>query len=98
MCLLFFIGTTVKLIKDDTVLAGDHEVSLKISDSQGKNSKQIILVRVCNCDITSNCNEPKAPTIKLKVTAVAVITLSLITLLGKCIVYGLIQCIALYLL
>ncbi|XP_056588579.1 cadherin-like protein 26 isoform X2 [Triplophysa dalaica] len=75
-------GTTVRLIKEDTVFVGDHMLTLKISDTQGQNSIQTILVRVCNCDITANCNEPRAPTIKLKFTAVAVITLSFITLLG----------------
>ncbi|KAI7794592.1 putative cadherin-4-like, partial [Triplophysa rosa] len=80
------VGTTVRLIKEDTVFVGDHKLTLKISDTQGQNSIQTILVRVCNCDITANCNEPRAPTIKLKVTAVAVITLSFITLLGNILV------------
>lgn len=73
----------MRLIKEDTVFVGDHMLTLKISDTQGQNSIQTIFVRVCNCDITANCNEPRAPTIKLKFTAVAAITLSFITLLGK---------------
>nr|XP_055045359.1 cadherin-like protein 26 [Misgurnus anguillicaudatus] len=75
-------GTTVRLIKEENVFLGDHKLTVMISDSQGKYSHQNILVRVCDCDITADCNETRAPIIKLNTFAIAALTISLIILLG----------------
>ncbi|XP_051736901.1 cadherin-like protein 26 isoform X2 [Ctenopharyngodon idella] len=75
-------GTTVRLIKESAVRAGDHELTLKISDSWGQFSLQTLSIHVCDCDVSANCHVHRAPTIQLNVTAIAAIVISILLLLG----------------
>uniref|UniRef100_A0A8C1VPZ6 Cadherin domain-containing protein n=1 Tax=Cyprinus carpio TaxID=7962 RepID=A0A8C1VPZ6_CYPCA len=72
-------GTSVKLIKESGVHAGDHQLTLKISDSRGQHSVQTLSLRVCDCEVSANCKDPEK---KRNVTAMAVIILSIPVLLG----------------
>ncbi|XP_016340070.1 cadherin-like protein 26 [Sinocyclocheilus anshuiensis] len=72
-------GTSVRLIKESAVHAGDHQLTLKISDSQGQHSVQTLSLLVCDCDVSANCKDPAT---KMNVTAIAVVILSIPVLLG----------------
>ncbi|XP_016098091.1 cadherin-1 [Sinocyclocheilus grahami] len=73
-------GTSVRLIKESAVQAGDHQLTLKISDSQGQHSVQTLSLLVCDCDVSANCKDPAT---KMNVTAIAVVILNIPVLLGK---------------
>ncbi|XP_067303576.1 cadherin-like protein 26 [Pseudorasbora parva] len=75
-------GANVRLIKESTVHAGDHELTLKISDSRGQVSLQTLSVHVCDCDVSANCHVLRAPAIQLSVTAIAALIVSILVLLG----------------
>ncbi|XP_051947936.1 cadherin-like protein 26 isoform X2 [Xyrauchen texanus] len=70
-------GTNVTLFKEGVVPVGDHELTLKISDSQGQFSLQTLSVHVCECTITAEC-----VAMQLSVTAIIVIVISILILLG----------------
>ncbi|XP_051517924.1 cadherin-like protein 26 [Myxocyprinus asiaticus] len=70
-------GTTVTLFKEGIVQVGSHELTLKISDSQGQFSLQTLSVHVCECTITAEC-----VAMQLNVTAIIVIVISILILLG----------------
>ncbi|XP_016331302.1 cadherin-like protein 26, partial [Sinocyclocheilus anshuiensis] len=73
-------GTSVRLIKESAVPAGDHEVALKISDSRGQHSAQTLSLHVCDCDVSADCTVLRNPAIKLNVTAIAAIIISILVL------------------
>ncbi|KAK2885911.1 hypothetical protein Q8A67_016748 [Cirrhinus molitorella] len=73
-------GTSVKLIKESGVHVGDHELTLKISDSQGRFSLQTLSLHVCDCDASAYCTLPKAT--KTNVIAMAAIIISIPALMG----------------
>ncbi|XDV45494.1 hypothetical protein PO909_013583 [Leuciscus waleckii] len=76
-------GTTVRLIKESAVREGDHELTLKISDSRGQVSLQSLLVRVCDCDVSADCHVlRRTAVLQLSVTAVTAIISGLLLLLG----------------
>lgn len=70
----------MRLIKESSVRAGDHEVTLKISDSQGQQSVQTLSLRVCDCELSADCRDPAK---QMNVFAVAIMILSIPVLLGK---------------
>ncbi len=70
----------MKLIKESGVHAGDHQLTLNISDSHGQSSVQTLSLHVCDCDVSPNC---KDPTTKMNVTTIAVVIISIPALLGK---------------
>lgn len=72
-------GPSVRLIKESSVRAGDHEVTLKISDSQGQQSVQTLSLRVCDCELSADCRDPAK---QMNVFAVAIMILSIPVLLG----------------
>ncbi len=73
----------MRLIKESGVHAGDHQLTLNISDSQGQYSVQTLSLLVCDCDVSANC---KDPTTKMNVTAIAVTIISIPMLLGKSVI------------
>uniref|UniRef100_A0A8C2DLH3 Protocadherin-16-like n=1 Tax=Cyprinus carpio TaxID=7962 RepID=A0A8C2DLH3_CYPCA len=75
-------GASVRLIKESAVRAGDHEVTLKISDSQGQHSVQTLSLHVCDCDVSADCTVLRNPATKLNVTAIAAIIISILVLQG----------------
>ncbi|XP_056126684.1 cadherin-like protein 26, partial [Rhinichthys klamathensis goyatoka] len=87
-------GTTVRLIKESAVRAGDHELTLKISDSRGQVSLQSLSVRVCDCD-SADCHVLRGLAVsQLSVSAVAAVILSLLLLLGMVLMVCQIRCSA----
>ncbi|KAL6483228.1 hypothetical protein MHYP_G00081000 [Metynnis hypsauchen] len=48
-------GTTVHLVKENTVYSGVHELQIKVYDNQGLFLTQNLLVTVCDCTGTPNC-------------------------------------------
>lgn len=55
-------GTTVNLIKKNTVYAGHHELQLKIFDQQELFSIQNISITVCDCSVRVDCLAREAST------------------------------------
>ncbi|XP_059396382.1 protocadherin gamma-B5-like [Carassius carassius] len=76
-------GPSVRLIKESAVRAGDHEVTLEISDSQGQQSVQTLSLRVCDCDVSAHCTALRNPTIKLNAAAIAVLIICILVLLDR---------------
>ncbi|KAK7128442.1 hypothetical protein R3I94_016875 [Phoxinus phoxinus] len=88
-------GSSVRLIKESAVRAGDHELTLKISDGRGQVSLQSLSVRVCDCDVSADCHVLRGPAVlHLSATAVAAVIFSLLLLLGMLLLAFRIKCCA----
>ncbi|XP_077060719.1 cadherin-4 [Siphateles boraxobius] len=86
---LHFKDTTVRLIKESAVREGNHELTLKISDSWSQVSIQSLWVRVRNCDVSADSRVLRS---QLSVTAVTIMIISLLLLLGMVLMSIQIRC------
>lgn len=88
---LAFTGYTVKLVKEETVYSGYHEVSLEVSDLQDKTAVHTLTVMVCSCSDTArpNCRFRKSTALKAGVGAGAlgIVFLGLLLFAGGMHVY-----------
>ncbi|XP_076133441.1 cadherin-like protein 26 isoform X2 [Alosa pseudoharengus] len=84
-------GTKVNLVKDTAVYAGHHELTLKISDSQGHHSLQNLSVTVCDCTESQNCLSRSRST-EMGGSAIGIVILGLLLLLALLLLASLISC------
>ncbi|XP_026224555.1 cadherin-like protein 26 isoform X2 [Anabas testudineus] len=89
-------GYTVKLVKEETVYSGYHEVSLEVSDLQDKTAVHTLTVMVCSCSDTArpNCRFRKSTALKAGVGAGAlgIVFLGLLLFAGILLLAFLISC------
>ncbi|XP_041952833.1 cadherin-like protein 26 isoform X1 [Alosa sapidissima] len=84
-------GTKVNLVKDTAVYAGHHELTLKISDSQGQHSLQNLSVTVCDCTESQDCISRSRST-EMGGSAIGIVILGLLLLLALLLLASLISC------
>ncbi|XP_029361392.1 B-cadherin-like [Echeneis naucrates] len=87
-------GYTVKLMKENTVHSGLHDLVLKVSDSQGVTAFRNLSVAVCNClnPKKPNCRSAKFISSRLDGGGVAIIVLTILMLAGCLLLAALISC------
>ncbi|XP_048874465.1 cadherin-like protein 26 isoform X2 [Brienomyrus brachyistius] len=75
-------GETATLVREKTVYAGPHQLQLKVYDTQGHNSLQNLSVTVCDCTASPNCQLQRAVASRVTKTALGVILMVPLMLLG----------------
>ncbi|XP_062397734.1 cadherin-like protein 26 isoform X2 [Sardina pilchardus] len=84
-------GTEVNLVKETTVYAGHHELTLKISDTQGHHSLQNLSVTVCDCTESQDC-QSRSSSSQMGGSAIGIVILGLLLLLVLLLLASLISC------
>ncbi|XP_064154575.1 cadherin-like protein 26 [Anguilla rostrata] len=85
-------GTTINLVKANTVYAGEHKLMLKIYDTQGAFFIQNLAVTVCECSVVPNCQVRSATSTQLGGSAVGIMICALLLLMGLVFLVFLISC------
>ncbi|KAJ8265300.1 hypothetical protein COCON_G00143990 [Conger conger] len=85
-------GTTVNLVKEDMVYAGEHRLMLKIYDTQGAFSIQNLTVTVCECSVEPNCRVRSSARIQLGESGIGLMFAALLLLLGFLLLVFLMSC------
>ncbi|KAJ8257182.1 hypothetical protein GJAV_G00182790 [Gymnothorax javanicus] len=75
-------GTTINLVKASTVYSGEHQLLLKIYDTQGVFSIQNLTVTVCECSVADNCRIRSSTSTRLGSGGAVVILLGLLLFLA----------------
>uniref|UniRef100_A0A4W4DS53 Cadherin domain-containing protein n=1 Tax=Electrophorus electricus TaxID=8005 RepID=A0A4W4DS53_ELEEL len=76
-------GTTVNLVKENTVYSGVYKVPIKTSDNQGRYAIQNLTVTVCDCTISASCHLRRMSGSHIAFSAMGIIVLAALLLLGK---------------
>ncbi|XP_050953272.1 cadherin-like protein 26 [Labeo rohita] len=76
-------GTTVSLVKENSVFSGHHLLQIKISDQQGFYSIQNLSVTVCDCSITPNCRVTVISKAPMESVCAWMLFLSVLVLTGR---------------
>uniref|UniRef100_A0AAR2KCT1 Cadherin-like protein 26 n=1 Tax=Pygocentrus nattereri TaxID=42514 RepID=A0AAR2KCT1_PYGNA len=85
-------GTTVHLVKENTVYSGVHELQIKVSDNQGLSLTQNLSVTVCDCTSTPNCHLRRSSGAQVGSTAVSIMIFAFLLLLAILLMAFLISC------
>ncbi|XP_056126664.1 cadherin-like protein 26 isoform X2 [Rhinichthys klamathensis goyatoka] len=85
-------GTTVSLVKEQSVYSGHHLLQIKILDQQGLSSIQNLLVTVCDCSITPNCHVRMARMAQMGPAAAWIVVLTVLIFIAMCLMVLLISC------
>ncbi|XP_072553526.1 cadherin-like protein 26 [Salminus brasiliensis] len=71
-------GSTVSLVKEGGVFSGQHELKVRVQDSQGRSSVQSLTVSVYDCSITFSSRSEKRPSARLSAIALTIIITALL--------------------
>ncbi|KAJ8409011.1 hypothetical protein AAFF_G00240320 [Aldrovandia affinis] len=85
-------GTTVNLVKSKTVFSGQHDLLVKISDTQGEFSVQNLTITVCECSVSYNCQIRSATSTQIGGSAIGIMIGALLLLMGILLLLLLISC------
>ncbi|XP_053096442.1 cadherin-like protein 26 [Pangasianodon hypophthalmus] len=75
-------GTTVNLVRENTVYSGHYQIPIKILDNQGYGLVQNLSITVCNCTITPNCHVSRSFTTRPSLSTIGIIIFAFLVLLG----------------
>ncbi|KAK7131874.1 hypothetical protein R3I93_018440 [Phoxinus phoxinus] len=85
-------GTTVSLVKENSVYSGHHLLQIKILDQQGLSSIQNLSVTVCDCSIAPNCHVRMTRVAKMGPAAAWIIVLTVLIFIAMCLMVLLMSC------
>ncbi|XP_076875039.1 cadherin-like protein 26 [Brachyhypopomus gauderio] len=85
-------GTTVNLVKENTVYSGIYELQLKVSDIQGLYMIQNLTVTVCDCSVSTTCHLRRMSGSNVAFSAIGIIMLALVLLLAMLLLAILMSC------
>ncbi|KAJ8370675.1 hypothetical protein SKAU_G00107030 [Synaphobranchus kaupii] len=85
-------GTTVNLVKANTVYAGQHKLMMKIYDMQGVFSIQNLTVTVCECSVMPNCQVRSSTSTQLGSGGIGIMIGALLLLMGFILLVFLLSC------
>ncbi|XP_026884679.2 cadherin-like protein 26 [Electrophorus electricus] len=85
-------GTTVNLVKENTVYSGVYKVPIKTSDNQGRYAIQNLTVTVCDCTISASCHLRRMSGSHIAFSAMGIIVLAALLLLAMLLLAILISC------
>ncbi|KAL7864501.1 hypothetical protein AOLI_G00159210 [Acnodon oligacanthus] len=85
-------GTTVHLVKENTVYSGVHELHIKVSDNQGLSLTQNLSVTVCDCTRTPNCHLRRSSGAQVGSAAIGIVIFAFLLLLAILLMAFLISC------
>ncbi|KAI4873636.1 hypothetical protein NFI96_031468, partial [Prochilodus magdalenae] len=85
-------GTTVNLVKENTVFSGVHELQIIVSDNQGRSQTQNLSITVCDCTSTPDCMVRRSSSANVGNAAVGIIIMALLLLLAILLMAILMSC------
>ncbi|XP_067302917.1 cadherin-like protein 26 isoform X2 [Pseudorasbora parva] len=85
-------GTTVNLVKDQSVYSGHHLLQIKISDQQGHYAIHNLTVTVCDCSVTPNCHVRMARMAQMGPVAAWLVVLTVLIFIAMCLMVLLMSC------
>ncbi|XP_051515748.1 cadherin-like protein 26 isoform X2 [Myxocyprinus asiaticus] len=85
-------GTTVNLVKENSVYSGHHLLQIRISDQQGCYAIQNLSVTVCDCSIVPNCHLRMVSEARMDASATLIVVIAVLTLIVMFLMALLISC------
>ncbi|XP_051517921.1 cadherin-like protein 26 isoform X2 [Myxocyprinus asiaticus] len=85
-------GTTVNLVKENSVYSGYHLLQIKISDQQGCHVIQNLSVTVCDCSSNPNCHVTMVSGARIGAGAALIFVIAVLVLIAMFLMALLISC------
>ncbi|XP_067302920.1 cadherin-like protein 26 [Pseudorasbora parva] len=85
-------GTTVNLVKDQSMYSGHYLLQIKITDQQGLYAIHNLTVTVCDCSINPNCHVRVARMAQMGPVASMMVVLTVLIFIAMCLMVLLISC------